>query len=361
VNFLFTNSARVWGGNERWTQLAVREMSDKHSVWVAYRNPEIGDRFQSAKIRLPFYAEIDPITIYSLVGLVRSKGIDVIIPTKRKDLTIAGIVAKLTGCMNIIRLGIERDLKNKFLNDIVYNRLADGIIVNAEAIKSTLLRSRFMDASKIRVINNGLDLNELDISSHSGPGLRDKYEFIVCSVGRITGVKRVDILVDAFYRFLEQTKATDALLLIIGDGDSLPSIKQQVNNYGIGERVLFTGYIDNPYRYIIESDIFVSTSQAEGISNAMIEAMYLGNVVISTPAGDAVQLMRDGETGYLIDFGSFSALAGILIDLYYNSGKKASIIKKAREMVSEKFRIDRMVNEIIEFVTEISFRRNRNR
>jgi glycosyltransferase involved in cell wall biosynthesis len=228
VNFLFTNSARVWGGNEKWTHLAAHALADKHNILFAYRDDAIGRRFTVPKFKLPFVSEVDPVTLYKLINLIRQHRIDVIIPTKRKDYTLAGIASRITGRANILRLGIERDLRNKFFNNLVYNKLSDGIIVNASIVKETLLRSSYMDREKIRIIYNGLDLQTLDTASIDPVRLKETYKFIITSVGRITPVKRVDILVEAFRKFLTITNARDALLVIIGDGESLPSIRNRL-------------------------------------------------------------------------------------------------------------------------------------
>jgi glycosyltransferase involved in cell wall biosynthesis len=357
VNFLFTNSARVWGGNEKWTHLAAHALAENHKVILAYRDHEIGRRFSIPKIKLPFTSEIGPVTLFRLVKIIREHRIDVIIPTKRKDFTLAGIASLITGTVNILRLGIERDLKNKILNNIVYNKWADGIIVNASIVMETLLRSSFMKREKIRVVHNGLDTQALDTTSAMKLRLNKKFSFIISSMGRITPVKRVDILVESFKNFLTVTNAHDALLVIIGDGESLPSIRRQIIESGITEQVIITGYIDNPYPYIHESDIFIITSVKEGISNSMLEAMYLGSLVISTPAGGALEVLRHGENGFVIDFNDVSSLTTLLVDIYSHPEIKDEIVPRARETVVEKFRIERMISDIEEFVREVCNRK----
>jgi glycosyltransferase involved in cell wall biosynthesis len=357
VNFLFTNSARVWGGNEKWTHLAAHALADKHNILFAYRDDAIGRRFTVPKFKLPFVSEVDPVTLYKLINLLRRYRIDVIIPTKRKDYTLAGIASRITGRANILRLGIERDLRNKFFNNLVYNKLSDGIIVNASIVKETLLRSSYMDREKIRIIYNGLDLQTLDTASIDPVRLKETYKFIITSVGRITPVKRVDILVEAFRKFLTITNARDALLVIIGEGESLPSIRKQVIKGGIADSVLVTGYIENPYSYIRESDIFVITSVREGLSNSMLEAMYLGSLVISTPAGGVREVIRTGENGFIINFDDISSLTSLLVELYNYPEKKKRIVSQARETVLAKFRIERMVEDLDDFVRETCSRK----
>ncbi len=359
MNFLLTNSARAWGGNEKWTLLTAKYLSHSHKVIFAYRDPLIGDRFPVRKHRFGFVSDLDLHTVYRLSRLVREEEIDVIIPTKRKDFALAGMVSRLTGCTNILRLGIERDLNHKFLNNLIYNRWADGIIVNAQAIKATLLRSSRIAPEKIGVILNGLDTTDLDASAASEPKLDERYTFIVASMGRITRVKRVDILVEAFSGFIRQTGARDALLLIIGDGETLPEIREQIRNADLTSCCMLTGYLDNPYPYLSRSDVFVSMSMREGISNALLEAMYFRCLVITTPAGGAGDVVCAGENGYIIDFNDIAALTEHLVRLYRNPQLMKSMTDQARSTVQDGFKTDRMIEEIVRFTRHIRATKNR--
>jgi len=75
--------------------MATIALSQKNRVFFAYRDHLIGERFPVQKFRLPFLAEIDPITIAKLMAIIRKEKIDILVPTKRKDYVLAGIAAKL--------------------------------------------------------------------------------------------------------------------------------------------------------------------------------------------------------------------------------------------------------------------------
>ena len=142
MNFLFLNSARTWGGNEKWVRLAATSLQTEHQSYLAYRSPIVGNNIPVKQYMLPFRHEADLSTLASLVRLVYRHKIDVLIPTKRKEYVLAGIVSMICGCSNILRLGIVRDLSGKPFQAFVFNRLADGVIVNAEPVKEKLLELR---------------------------------------------------------------------------------------------------------------------------------------------------------------------------------------------------------------------------
>ena len=94
--------------------------------------------------------------------------------------------------------------------------------------------------------------------------------------------------------------------------ESRKELKILVNNEGIDRRVIFAGFIDNPYPLLSKADLFVSVSRNEGVSNAMLEAMYLGVPVITTPAGGAGDVISHGQNGFLVEYGDGDELVRLI-------------------------------------------------
>ncbi|NTU86850.1 MAG: glycosyltransferase, partial [Chlorobiaceae bacterium] len=90
MKILLMNSARSWGGTEKWTRMAAETLAEEHEVCLAYRREVIGSRFTVRKYRLPCVSHIDLYTLFRLVQIIRKERIEVIIPTKRKDYLLAG-------------------------------------------------------------------------------------------------------------------------------------------------------------------------------------------------------------------------------------------------------------------------------
>jgi hypothetical protein len=133
MNILFLNSSRSkWGGgNEKSILLATKALRD-HKTVLAYRNEQVGVHFNITKYKLPFLNEADLYTIAKLIVIIKQHNIDVVIPSMRKDYAIAGIVSRICGIRNVLWLGTTLDLKNKWIYNLVFNLMADGIIVNAQ-------------------------------------------------------------------------------------------------------------------------------------------------------------------------------------------------------------------------------------
>jgi len=352
MNFLFLNSARRgWGGNEKWTKMAAEALGARHEVMLAYRDPAIGDRIDVEKVRLPFRWEFDPTTLSSLVRLVRQKKIDILIPTKRKDYVIAGLVCRLTGATNILRLGIDRPPKNTWIQRLIFGTLTDGVIVNADKIRQTLARSSWFDTGKVRVIYNGIDRERLELDS--GNAYEKPFPFTIGAAGALIPRKGFDFLIRAFARFTSGNQsATDSGLVIAGEGPELESLEQLAADLGVSDRIRFTGHLSNPYPMMRACDLFVSASQSEGLANVLLESMALHCVPISTLSGGADELIEDGKNGFLVQYGDEEQLAGIFDKLYRNRNQVDILATNAQRTIMERFSIERMRTDLLKFCSE---------
>lgn len=348
MNFLFLNSSRSkWGGgNEKSILLATNALTDHHTV-LAYRNEQVGEHFNIPKYKLPFLNEADLYTIAKLIAIVKKHQIDVIIPSMRKDYALAGLVSRICGIKNVLWLGTTLDLKNKWIYNLVFNRMADGIIVNAKMIKETLLRSAYMCPERIRVIYYGLDPQA--ISRQCSEDVHKPFPFMITAMGRVEPNKGFDFLIRSFARFLALTGAPDAGIVIMGQGPKLEEYKELAAKLGIADRILFTGFMKNPFPYLKQSDVLTLSSIIEGLSIALLEAMFLGIPPISTFAGGVEEVIIDGKNGFLLEYGDEEKLAALIAKLYKNPLLKRQLGEEARRTVTPMFSLDKLQHEIASF------------
>ena len=348
MKFLFINSSRSkWGGGNEKSILLATKALQAHSSVLAYRSETVGSHFNITKYKLPFLNEADFYTIAKLIAIVKKHKIDVIIPSMRKDYAIAGIVSRVCGIKNVLWLGTTLDLKNKWIYNLVFNMMADGIIVNAKKIKDTLLLSDFIHEERIKVIYYGLDPEF--INQQSKEEIPKPFPFMVTAMGRVEPNKGFDFLIKSFARFLSLTSATDAGMVIMGHGPQLEEYKLLAQNIGIADRILFTGFIANPFPYLKVSDVFTLTSIIEGLSIALLEAMYLSNAPISTYAGGVEEVITDGKSGFLLHYGDEEKLAALLVTLYQNPEMRTAIANEACRTVTPMFSLNKLQDEIINF------------
>lgn len=126
---------------------------------------------------------------------------------------------------------------------------------------------------------------------------------------RLSPQKNLDLLIDAFSDICGAF--SDYTLCIYGEGQERQHLEEKIAALGLEDRVLLPGHSLHIYEDIRDAALFVSSSDYEGISNSMLEAIALGVPSICTdcPAGGARETIRDGINGLLVPVGDRRALA----------------------------------------------------
>ena len=147
-------------------------------------------------------------------------------------------------------------------------------------------------------------------------------------VGRLSRVKRCDLILKSFAEVLKTIKAR---LLIVGDGVERKNLEKLANTLGIGDNVYFAGLQSNPYPYMVKSRVLVLASIFEGFPSVIIEAMFLGVPVVSSdcPSGPR-EILQDGKYGKLFAVGDYKAMAKLILETFNSPVNAQSLIERAK-------------------------------
>jgi len=129
----------------------------------------------------------------------------------------------------------------------------------------------------------------------------------IVSVGRLTVQKNQRLLIDAFSDVAGEFP--EAVLEIFGEGDLRCELQGYIDELGLGERVKLCGNVNDVHEKISDASLFCLSSDYEGLSNALLEAMMLGIPCVSTRCAGADEYIVDGENGFLADVGDRAGLA----------------------------------------------------
>jgi len=119
------------------------------------------------------------------------------------------------------------------------------------------------------------------------------------SIGKLTNIpKNQELLIKAFY-ILCKTQ-NNLQLIFLGEGGDKDRYIELTKNLGVADKVHFLGFKTNPYKYIVQSDLLVLSSDTEGFGNVIVEALALGVNVVSTdcPSGPK-EILENGKYGFL--------------------------------------------------------------
>ncbi len=348
---VFQNRFRL-GGQERQTVLNVRTMDRRRFdpvVACLHLDGEHLADLSAAGIR-PLVFDVGdrmirPNTAWQvtrLVRLIRQERIAVVHAQDLYTNVLGTLAARLAGVPAIVTrvdlghavVGYRRPLLR------LASQRADRVLVNAMCIRDLAIRDG-VEPDRIAVVRNGVDLEELDAIARDAPQAPAPEDGAVVSVANMHHpVKgQTDLLLAM--REVARRRA-DARLVLVGDGVRRPLLERQARQLGIADRCHFLGHRLDGAAVVARAAVGVSSSHAEGISNAILEYMAMRLPVVSTAVGGSIELAREGENGFLVPPGAPAALARRILDLLDDPGLRHRMGERGRRIVEEEFSLAQM-------------------
>jgi len=220
---------------------------------------------------------------------------------------------------------------------LLYSRVYK-LIAQTQEMKQMMIEYYKLNPGKIKILNNPLDYETI----HNGIKEMNPFKEIkglkFITVGNIRYVKGHDTLIKAFK--IVKDKFPDSNLFIIGNFSQTDEYFLEMQNWNevnnMRASVHFTGFSNNPYKYIYNSDCFVLPSRSEGLPNVLLEAMYLKKPVVATKCIPFIErVIEDGINGYKVEVENEEKMAEAMIKAvnlqvketnYYNPATEKEII-----------------------------------
>jgi len=258
----------------------------------------------------------------------------------------------------IARIGNNPTLADRGLRRLLARQvlpLADHFVVNANGLLGELETCYPFTKGSISVLGNPTDFARLDELAAADPGLRNSSEEpLLIAVGRLFRQKRYDVMLKALALV---RKEMPVRLWVCGEGAERRALTRKIRRLGLSNAVQMLGFCDNPFTLMKQADLFVMSSEFEGLPNALIEAQGLGLAAVSTrcPHGPA-EIIDDEETGLLVPVNDVRALAAAILRLLRDQQTVEKMGQAARQRIRVKYGVTPLIRAWEKLILDTSER-----
>ncbi|MBD3347813.1 MAG: glycosyltransferase [Candidatus Eisenbacteria bacterium] len=222
------------------------------------------------------------------------------------------------------------------------------VIVNAEAVRETLLEARWLDPEKVRVVLNSVSLDPVPQADGRAAlaelGLPRGVP-VVCGAGRLTRQKGLDVLIRAFA--IVRGEFPDARLLILGEGGQRGALEETARDARVEDAVTFAGHVPDVRAALSSVDVYALSSRNEGMANTLLEAMSVGAPIVATDVSGTGEAVEDCRDALVVPPEDPAALADGIARLLRDPELAGRLGSAALETSSERFGRGRMLDELL--------------
>lgn len=274
-------------------------------------------------------------------------------------LPLAGVAARIAGRLaGVPVVYSEHNLQERYhpltrlANAATWPLQARVVAVSPQVAMS--IRRHLGERRSVQVVLNGIDTRRFR-SPHDPQRLRRDLALpdgapVVGTVAVFRRQKRLDLWLRAARSILDTVPT--AHFVLVGDGPLRPELEALADSLGLRPHVRFAGLREEVAEHLHLFDVFLASSQYEGLPLALLEAMAAGRAVVATAVGGVPEVVRR-EEGVLVPFGDPQHLATATIGLLESAAERRRLGAAARRRVEADFSVDRMARELAALYREV--------
>jgi glycosyltransferase involved in cell wall biosynthesis len=227
------------------------------------------------------------------------------------------------------------------------NFLVDHITIVSQAAADRFVRDGIVPRKLLTVVPNGVDTDiyrkvtaDASVSLRRSIGLEGS--FVWLAVGRFEIAKDYPNMLRGFAKLCE--RHPDAVLLLVGRGSLQADTEALARDLGLDGRVRFLGVRNDVPEILSAADGYVMSSAWEGMPMVLLEAAAAGLPIVATAVGGNQEVVRDGESGFLVPSRDSDALAQAMARLMgLSPAQRRSMGERGREQVRSHYGLSRVV------------------
>jgi glycosyltransferase involved in cell wall biosynthesis len=294
----------------------------------------------------------------NLWRLQRARGYDLI----QADLPLAGVLARAVGRrQGVPVVYTEHNLQERYhpltgwLNARTYG-WNEAVVAVSEEVAASVARHGLDGRTRLVTVPNGVPVEAVRAEAGNVDGLRAELGIpadhqVVGTVAVLRRQKRLaDWLAVAARAAAERE---DVTFLLVGDGPEAEALRARARTLGLGERLRMPGFRPDGRRLLGLMDLYLMTSDYEGLPVALLEAMALGVPAVATAVGGIPAVMEEGQDGFLTPVGAVDELARRTVDLLDDLALSRRMGEAAARKIEEGYHIRQRVRRLEDLYLEI--------
>ncbi len=305
--------------------------------------------------------KFSPKVVFHIVEKLKRERFSLIHTHGYKANILGGTAAKLAGVKGVATVHLHTEtsyrLKLYKIIDLLALRFFPKIIAVSESLRQYLIAAG-LPPKKVVTVHNAVDsrIFASGVSFHNYKTLKTRlgigsHQHIVSVIGRLTSQKGHRYFLESAKRILEVLPETR--FLVVGDGPLREELERLSLSLGIAQAVRFLGYRQDIATLMSMSDVIAMPSLREGLPYVLLEALALARPVVGTQVGGIPEVIKHGETGFLVPPKDSESLTEAIIQVLKNSEEAARLGERGRELISQEFNVETMVRKIAAVYAEV--------
>lgn len=232
----------------------------------------------------------------------------------------------------------------------VLAKFVDVIIAISNYEKKSALEEKICSEKKIKVILNGIDINEYENRDGNKYVSREsigipKNAYVIGTVGRLSDQKAPDTFVKT--AALIKKEIPNSFFVFIGDGEKREEIENLILELGLNECFYISGWVNEPIDYIKIFDQAMLLSRWEGFGLVLAEYMFCNKPIIATRVDAIPELINHKENGILVEVDNLEQIKCAVVEVFKDKKLRNNMVNVAKKILVNKFDIGRVINEHI--------------
>ncbi|MEL6536282.1 MAG: glycosyltransferase family 4 protein [Bacteroidota bacterium] len=356
MKILHLNSAPTWRGGEQQLVYLIEELAKlgvENRVICRTGSP-LANYLQAHQIpydAIPFRGSADLRSAWQICRIGKSWGADVVHMHTAKAHALA-VYAHLLGMHIPLVLSRKIDfvLRTNALTRWKYNYSGIQKILCVSGKVQDIVRAVLKQPSKAVVVHDGIDPDRFQ---HSGPyhWLRSTYhlpegKILIGNTAALAPHKDYFTFLDTAKILIDE--GLDAHFFIMGEGELRAPLEQHRNQLGLEKQVIFTGFLNNLPEVLPELDVFLMTSEEEGLGSSILDAFCVGVPVVATAAGGIPEIVEHEQTGLLAPVRSPKELADHVLRVQGDNVLRSHLVTQAQRRLQTSFTTQTLAEQTLE-------------